>query len=243
MKAKAEEWRSIPGLPGYEASSEGRIRSHSGVNGAARILKPHIDRKNGCITNNRITLPEGGSRKTFQVARPVYTAWFGNIPDGQVVCCRNGNMTDAKPSNLFLSDRSKRFSERARKVGGSNRRPVVKIDRTLAVIEVYQSARQAARKNGFRCKYYITSVCNFQFKSSVFAADGFLYAWDDTRSIWTALKKAMRELDALGQPYNNPFTGRYFDLPFHEDDEIDLGGLQFAEASPLEPGGVMTVGA
>lgn len=232
-----EEWRAIPGIAGFEASSEGRIRNHKGAHGSARVLMPHIDTHKGSVAKKRITILVNGASKTFQVARLVYAAWIGPIPDGAIVCCRNGDMTDTRPSNLMLGDRGQRFSERAKKIGGPNRRPVVKIDRSLEVVAAYRSAREAARLNGYRDKSNITRICNFELKSSIFAPDGHIYAWDDTRSIWAALRRGMRELDALGLRYNNPFTGRYFDLPVGEGLDVDIESLLWNQAPALAGGG------
>lgn len=237
MKAQPERWRDIPGFAGYEASTEGRIRNHKGAHGSARVLTPHIDTHKGAVVNKRITILMNGTSRTFQVARLVYTAWIGPIPEGAIVCNRNGDMTDTRPSNLMLGDRGRRFSERARKIGGPNHRPVVKIDRSLEVVAAYRSAREAARLNGYRDKSNITRICNFELKSSIFAPDGHIYAWDDTRSIWAALRRGMRELDALGLRYNNPFTGRYFDLEPEPDFDIDPA-LWWSDAAPALAAGV-----
>ena len=40
----------------------------------------------------------------------------------------------------------------------------------------------------------------------------------------------MRELDEMGIRYNDPFTGRYFDIPPHVDFDLDPT-LWWAEAS------------
>lgn len=236
MSRQAEEWRDIPGVPEYEASTEGRIRSRKGPHGSPRVLTAHIDFHKGSVQKKRITIRMDGSYKSFQVARLVYTAWIGPIPAGKIVCCRNGDITDTRPSNLMLADRGQRFSERAKKIGGPNHRPVVKIDRSLEVVAAYRSAREAARLNGYKDKSSILRICNFELKSSIFAPDGHIYAWDDTRSIWAAMKRGMKELDALGIRYNNPFTGRYFDLEPEPDFEVDPA-LWWSNAAPVIGGG------
>lgn len=69
---------------------------------------------------------------------------------------------------------------------------------------------------------------------SVFAPDDFIYTFDNTRWIWRAIKRAMVELDAMGVRYNDPFTGRYFDLPTDSDPEIDLTTLWWDQVPALE---------
>lgn len=82
----------------------------------------------------------------------------------------------------------------------------------------------------------IQLYCNHKTKKSVIAPDGFIYAWDDTRSIWATMRRAMRELDEMGIRYNDPFTGRYFDIPPHVDFDLDPT-LWWAEASSGGGGG------
>mgnify|MGYP001515647298 FL=1 len=82
----------------------------------------------------------------------------------------------------------------------------------------------------------IQLYCNHKTKKSVIAPDGFIYAWDDTRSIWATMRRAMRELDEMGIRYNDPFTGRYFDIPPHVDFDLDPT-LWWAEAPPGGGGG------
>ena len=43
----------------------------------------------------------------------------------------------------------------------------------------------------------------------------------------------MKELDELGLRYNNPYTGRYFDLPLNEPLNIDIGTLWWDIAPAL----------
>lgn len=113
--------------------------------------------------------------------------------------------------------------------------PVVKIDLTLEVVDAYPSARQAALDTTIN-RGTIQLYCNHKTKKSVIAPDGFIYAWDDTRSIWATMRRAMRELDEMDIRYNDPFTGRYFDIPPHVDFDLDPT-LWWAEAPPGGGGG------
>ena len=127
----------------------------------------------------------------------------------------------------------KHSMERMReKVAGWNRSPVVKIDRTLTVIDAYPSITKAAYANGFT-QQMMWRYCSMKIDLSVFAPDDFIYTFDNTRWVWMAIKRAMAELDAMGVRYNNPFTGRYFDLPANDDPEIDLASLQWSQVPAL----------
>lgn len=72
--------------------------------------------------------------------------------------------------------------------GKSRRQPVAKIDCNGEVVEVYSSAREAARKN-YMSYQTIIDRCNRKCKST-FAPDGYAYAWDDKEiSMRYALRK------------------------------------------------------
>jgi hypothetical protein len=93
------EWKPIPGLPGYEASSQGRIRKNV-----------YIDRRGNCRKAKELTLtqhPEGylsvyvrEQRRNVLVHRLVAAAFKGE-PDARLqVNHLNGNKTDNRPANL-----------------------------------------------------------------------------------------------------------------------------------------------
>ena len=114
--------------------------------------------------------------------------------------------------------------------------PVLKIDLSLSVIDAYPSARQASLDTNIS-RSSILLYCNRETKRSVIAPDGYIYAWDDTRRLWATLRRAMKELDEMGLRYNNPFTGRYFDLEPEPDFDIDPA-LWWSDVSPaLAAGG------
>lgn len=234
-----EQWRTIPGLPEYEASTDGQIRNHKGKGGSARILRPHIDRHNGKVVKYRITIPVNGTSRTYQVARLIFTTWLGEIPAGKIVCCRDGDMTNTKIDNLILGDKSERFRQKAKKIGGPNRRPVLKMDTSLEVVDAYRSSREAARVNGFP-KETIQDHCNLAIKSSVIAPDGFIYAWDDAKWLRRLLKRAMPELDEKGIRYTDPYTEEYWNLPIDAEPESGCTTLPWADALPIVGGGIRT---
>ena len=73
------------------------------------------------------------------------------------------------------------LSERGREGGKANGRSVVKIDKNGKVVEVYYSAREAGRKN-FLSHQTIVARCNGERKR-LFAPDGYMYCWDNRKSI------------------------------------------------------------
>ena len=109
-----------------------------------------------------------------------------------VVGTKEGQRARARAA--FLAKKNKTYCKKL---------PVVKIDLTLEVVDAYPSARQAAMDTTIN-RGTIQLYCNHKTKKSVIAPDGFIYAWDDTRSIWATMRRAMRELDEMGIRYNDP---------------------------------------
>lgn len=112
-----EIWKEIPGHPGYEASSHGRIKSMSRVlidkNGKKRpwkerILKPQ--RGSGPLYYLGVRLG-AVPPKTIHVL--VLLTFVGPRPRGFVGCHNDGNPTNCKLSNLRWDSRSGNESDKA----------------------------------------------------------------------------------------------------------------------------------
>lgn len=260
MSAQKEEWRDIPGYGGwYQISTEGRVRSfktrgnHSKNNQrmetprllTTRIKRPKNRSRGECLV---VTLhDESGKHKVEYITKLMAETWMGGCPPGCSTRTKNGNSFDVRLSNLHFVTKEDAVKEMKRAQLKAARPyckklPVLKIDDTLTVVEAYPSARQAALAAKLpRCtiQYY----CNFKFKKSAFAPDGYIYSWDDSRRVWAMLKRAMRELDNKGIPYNSPFTGRYFDLPQDDDPNIDVDTLWWSQVLTPAGGGATSENA
>lgn len=105
---EAEEWRAIPGFPGYEASNLGRIRSLDRiVNGnpsqlcgermRGRILKPAV---NNC-GYYRVCI----NRKMKSVHRLVASSFLGAIPPGMHINHMDGVKLNNRIDNLEIVTR------------------------------------------------------------------------------------------------------------------------------------------
>lgn len=247
MLAGKEEWRDIPGYGGwYQISTEGRVRSYRAQGNqlkfrrrleSPKALKPHLKKKNGCGDWLAVNLQdEDGKKHTECMTKLMADTWMGGCPAGHLTCTKNGNPADVRLSNLhFLTKKDvgmRNLAKRKKQRAYCKKLPVLKIDDTLTVVDAYPSARQAALAAKLsRCtiQYY----CNFKCKKSAFAPDGYIYSWDDSRRVWAMLRRAMRELDSKGIRYNNPFTGRYFDLPQDDTFDIDMDTLWWSQVLPL----------
>lgn len=106
-----EEWRVIPGFPGYEASSFGRIRSlktHNGVTG--RILSQskngHGYFQVGPYANGQINISK--------VHRLVALAFHGPCPPGLETRHLDGNRLNNRPENLRYGTHSENGQDMVR---------------------------------------------------------------------------------------------------------------------------------
>jgi hypothetical protein len=94
-----EEWRDVPGCPGYQASSEGRIRGLAG-----RLIKPFL-RADG-RRQFHIALGARHHRKKMMVYQAVALAFLGPAPkDKPEINHIDGLPTNDHPENLEWTDR------------------------------------------------------------------------------------------------------------------------------------------
>ncbi len=106
MNAVAEEWRSIPGFPDYEASSLGNIRNAA----SGKLRSPHKN-KDGY---RRITL--SGNAK-FNVARLICLAFYG-VPEGKMDSDHKDSIRDNDAvTNLQWLTRSSNLAKRKHRLG------------------------------------------------------------------------------------------------------------------------------
>lgn len=93
-----EQWRAIPGMPGYEVSDRGRVRSLKKWRGeSGRILDGFFN--NGYSAVN-LTPPVGRARP-YQIHPLVLKAFVGPRPEGHQACHRNSIKTDNRLDNLY----------------------------------------------------------------------------------------------------------------------------------------------
>lgn len=112
-----EEWRPIPGFPGYEASAAGairavqsRVRSKQGV-----PLKPWTVERHGRLADY-IQLRRGNK---VLVHRLVCLAFHGLPPEGMTDCAHiNHNSLDNRASNLKWSTHADNIQENYYRVAG-----------------------------------------------------------------------------------------------------------------------------
>ena len=107
---EGEVWRDIPGFPGYQASSLGRVRSQH------KVLKPQPSRSGHVFVAPCI----GGVQSRHGVHRLVCAAFNGPCPDGYECGHRDGDATNNRPENLSWITRLENQRDRIRH-GTTNR--------------------------------------------------------------------------------------------------------------------------
>ena len=104
----------------------------------------------------------------------MYEAFGGIIPKGYSITHKDGCFSNNEFSNLAILTKE----ELGERTGHQSRRKaVVKCTADLIPIDVYRSAREAA-KNNYMSYQTVIDRCNGKIKSLV-APDGYVYMWDN----------------------------------------------------------------
>lgn len=110
-----EEWRPIPSAPGYEASSEGRIRSVDRIMRAGRrpFLKPGRVLKLNPSRSGYLRFSLNG--KAYAAHMAVLEAFGGPRPTPQHQCAHwDGDKANNKPANLRWATPAENCADKAR---------------------------------------------------------------------------------------------------------------------------------
>lgn len=182
-----ESWRNVPGYNGkYQVDREGNIRRVF-KSGKTKLLHPYNKKMSGSQRLVVHLTDDKGVTKECVFMAVMARTFLGAAPKGCVPYHRNGCQSDNYVNNIAYISRK----ELGNKTGASARRKAVaKIDASGEVIEVYSSAREAARKN-FMSYQTIIDRCNNKCKSA-FAPDGFAYAWEDSEA---SMRHAIRRIE------------------------------------------------
>lgn len=100
---EAVTWRAIPGYDGYEASTDGQIRSIDRIVptwgnhtrfARGRILSPYVTKGNGYLS---LCMGRGRAATVHSLIAATY---LGPRPEGMQVCHNDGDMYNNTPGNL-----------------------------------------------------------------------------------------------------------------------------------------------
>lgn len=179
-------WTNIPGYDGkYQADKEGNIQ-HVFTSGKTRLMTPYHKKMTGS-QRLVVKLTKDGKTKEEIVVNIMARTFLGPAPAGHVPYHKNGCQQDNYINNIgYISKK-----ELGKLTGAmSGRKPVAKIDQNGDVVDVYSSAREAARKN-YMSYQTVIDRCNGKCKSA-FAPDGYAYAWEDEK---VSMRHAIRKIE------------------------------------------------
>lgn len=181
-----ETWKNIPGYNGkYQADREGNIRRVF-PSGKTRTMTPYHKKMSGS-QRLVVKLTKDGKSKEVILLQIIAKTFLGPAPKGCVPYHKNGCQSDNYVQNIAYIDKRKL----GKLTGASSRRqPVAKIDQNGEIIDIYSSAREAARQN-YMSYQTIIDRCNGKCKSA-FAPDGYAYAWEDKEA---SIRKAIRKIE------------------------------------------------
>lgn len=167
-------WRDIPGYGGkYRANRAGDIQRVF-LDGRVRDMTPY--RKKGRVLRNRlfVKLTINGKPREVAMLKIMAETWHRNRDKSLVPYHKNGNATDNRADNIgFISRR-----ELGKMTGhmAGRRKCVFKVDENGNEVEVYRSARAAARANSMSYQT-VLDRCHNRVKNP-FALDGHTYQFE-----------------------------------------------------------------
>lgn len=168
-------WRDVPGTGGkYQCSKNGEVRRVL-KHGRTSPLRPYLLCRS-CHPKNRrqhVHLTVNSKSQIVTLMSVIVRTWLPPAPEGMVYHHANGNTHDWRLSNIQLIDRR----ELGKKTGGrATHRCVEKIDRDGNIVELYTSARAAAKAENMSHES-IRQRCNGKIKAP-YALTGYTYRWE-----------------------------------------------------------------
>lgn len=174
-----DQWRPVPGFGGmYEISDMGAVRSWR-KRGSRKVKSPHLltafVRKRGANGRGLFVklTDENGTGRDVSVMGLMVDVWLGGKRPGLVPYHKNGDLADNWVGNIAFASRR----ELGKRTGASAARiPVAKVTPEGEIVEVYPSARVAARENHMSYQT-VLDRCNGKVKKP-FALDGHTYQFE-----------------------------------------------------------------
>lgn len=158
-----EQWKAIPGYPGYEVSDQGRIKSYKYPadmkTNTPRIIK--VRKSRGYFV---VTLWKEGKPFTFGVHRLVLLAFVGPCPPGNEGCHGDGNRVRNHLDNLRW-DTKKGNGADVRRHGSlkGTKHPAHKLTE-FQVIQIREMAAQGISVTKLGKIFSVTPSCISQIK-------------------------------------------------------------------------------
>lgn len=173
-------WKDIPGYDGkYQISVDGEVR-HIWPNGKVTMLHPfRLGARGGKAPKTRcsaifVRLRKDGRAYTHKVMRLMVDTFLGGVPEGMVPYHKDGH-----PQNNYLRNIGFITRQELGQLTGrdSTRRCVMKVDPDGEVVDIFPSAREAARKEHV-CYQTVIDRCLGRIKKP-YALNGYTYVYDE----------------------------------------------------------------
>lgn len=161
----------IPGFPTYQINQMAEVR-RLWIRGNSKVPKPLILKSRRINGHDIVRMEKDGKRIHMPIPKLMAITFSDGVPDGKVICHKNGNIHDHVWNNIVFLTRS----EAGKKYGkDGSRKPVAKITPDGEPVAFYKSAREAAKKNNCSDNYVINR-CRGKVKKEF--ADGFSFRWE-----------------------------------------------------------------
>lgn len=177
------DWRQIPGYGGaYEISIMGEVRTYRyrgpRLLETPRMMQQYVRKPRGKARRSgrryvKLTA-DNGKAKEVAVLKIMVEVWCNGGPPGKVPYHKNGDLADHCLHNIGFATRKDLGKMTGAK---SKRKPVAKIDQQGEIVEVYPSARAAARANNMSYQTVIDR-CHGRVKRP-YALDGHTYKYEE----------------------------------------------------------------
>lgn len=167
-------WRNIPGYGGkYRASKAGDIQRVFS-SGLVRDMTPYRKRSKPLRNRLFVKLTINGKSKEVALLKIMAETRHDNKDKNLVPYHKNRIVTDNHADNIGFISRS----ELGKMTGhmANKRKCVVKVDENGNEVEIYRSAREAARQNNMSYQT-VLDRCHNKVKNP-FALDGFTYKFE-----------------------------------------------------------------
>lgn len=168
-------WRDVCGYGGkYQVSRHGDVRR---VYGSGLVHDMSAYTKSGRQFRARrfVKLTKDGKSKEEPLLQIVAAAWLGPTPAGMMPYHLNGNVTDNRADNIGFIDRQTLGKRTG--VMADVRVIVFMVDRDGNVVEIYRSAREAAKAN-FMSYQAVLDRCHNKIKKP-YALNGYTFQFEE----------------------------------------------------------------
>lgn len=167
-------WRDIPGYAGrYRASREGVVQRVY-RSGLVREMTPYKKKSKAARGRLFVKLTVNGKSKEVPMLKIMAETWHDNRDKNVVPYHKNGIATDNHADNIGFATKS----ELGRMTGHrtKRRKGVIKVSEDGEEVEIYRSARQAAKANHMSYQA-VLDRCHNRVKKP-FALDGHTYRFE-----------------------------------------------------------------